>query len=871
MADYNVKSMGAALDSMCCPADACRGHVVLKENDLFYDPNCPGKIMYLTGSPLVPAEYATLLNGKTIINEASGLQYHFDENDGIVFDGFAWGNKTYIIQGVIPYNVTMPEKCTLIFEGGKFTGSLTGNNTTIEAGPVQIFDVNISLNGTFTNEYAYSEWWGAVATISTSSGQPNCRASIQAALDSIFGEIRFCPGYYYVKDSVSREGHELALLYLNYTKILRLSGNSHYYNGTDKYFDGATSVIWTDNDANILLINVLKDWCEQNIITRDCRTLISGGEFNASKCSDYSQSAILVYAKGTRGLRIETSVCGPINTISKTNGMFSWPGGVCPDTNMMNNGYLGYGIKFTHNPTILDNSGNLIQGKSKGICYLSKIDSYISGFGHGFTVDYSAKAADMTSMELRGYIENCLRYIYAPSRAFNGGVVECVIQTRQYNATDGFSEPIIQGDFTEAFINPEVWDVDDDIKYFSPTSNSYRMRFGQRILNHFCHYTQGAGMEKNFPASNFWSVADTPGVPEVNGEWEKSVKGVAAIISGGSSAVMGGFGLYDLNTLSASNSNSLVPDYVHLVDNDLLSIDSMNNDFSISIENNGLVPLSNEPYCNYIEGIWKPGTSPFDRTGMVFTFDDLHDNSNASLVVNVNFSSEKRLLQFMAVHLKGTLFNHFSNLRLEIKHYMNSNTNDQYVSVLFNGPYCDFTQQNNLYDIILPFFFTNSGQKHYPVSLTFAFSGFVHNSNIWGKESEKESFKFAIEGRYNRHYNHQVFTSSGGAIGRPLTKFGKLFISGTETYSCISALPSDAANGALATIGSGNVLTNYPVIKTLQGWMIQGLVGTTQSLGSLPSLIGAITTGQHAFNTDLGKPVWWNGSAWVDAAGTAIV
>lgn len=54
-------------------------------------------------------------------------------------------------------------------------------------------------------------------------------------------------------------------------------------------------------------------------------------------------------------------------------------------------------------------------------------------------------------------------------------------------------------------------------------------------------------------------------------------------------------------------------------------------------------------------------------------------------------------------------------------------------------------------------------------------------------------------------------------------------------------------------------------------WMIQGLVGTTQSLGSLPSSLGVIATGQQAFNTTLGKPVWWNGSAWVDAAGTAIV
>ena len=80
-------------------------------------------------------------------------------------------------------------------------------------------------------------------------------------------------------------------------------------------------------------------------------------------------------------------------------------------------------------------------------------------------------------------------------------------------------------------------------------------------------------------------------------------------------------------------------------------------------------------------------------------------------------------------------------------------------------------------------------------------------------------------------------------MGKPLTKLGKLFISGTETYSTLSKLPNDAANGALATVGSSSVLANYPVVKTQQGWFIQNLVGSTSTLNDLPSSVGSLPAG----------------------------
>jgi hypothetical protein len=29
-------------------------------------------------------------------------------------------------------------------------------------------------------------------------------------------------------------------------------------------------------------------------------------------------------------------------------------------------------------------------------------------------------------------------------------------------------------------------------------------------------------------------------------------------------------------------------------------------------------------------------------------------------------------------------------------------------------------------------------------------------------------------------------------------------------------------------------------------------------------------TGEHFFDSNLGKPIWWSGTAWVDAAGTEV-
>ncbi len=841
MADYLLKSMGSALNALCTPAGQCICcPVEVGVNDWYYDPSTPNVIKKQQSDVLVTH---VLADGETLDNEATGLSYRYDAVKGLITTGFMWPNRTYIILGEISGEVVVPVNCTLIFEGGRFTGSLVGNITTIEAGTIQIFDVGISLSGTFTNEHAYPEWWGAISTRDTVS-PPNCRAAIQAAFDSIFGEIRFCPGYYYVGNAVERIDHELALLYLNDTKVIRMSGNSHNKNKMTN--DGATSVIWSDNDCNLLLINILADYPQSPYSRNEDkeilgRTMIIGGEFNMSECSGFQHTAILVYTKDLMGLRIETSLCGPIGYIDRNeSGGINWPNGIMPTESMLNNGYMGYGIKFTHNPALLDSSGNLISDQRIGVCYLTNVDCNINGFGHGFTVDYSTQAGDMTSMELYGFIDNCLRYIYAPSRAFNGGVVECVIQTRTQNAADGFTEPIIQGNFTEAFLNPMIWDLSTDIDALRLSETSMKVRLGQRLLGI---------MRTRFRSYGFGESVSTR---------SEGARSLSVITSEDSGSSLGTFGNFDLLGLSSVNGLIQSANYVHMIDNDLLSIDRAVSGFSINVQHNGFILKENYSHIHI------PNTSPFDRDGMIFAFSNQQNNSDASITVTINFPSRFQMpLQFLAMHLKGSIYNHFNNLQV----IMNTNNSTTPEVTLYDGSYADILMDDLRSDIILPFIFKQDHIRS-PQALTITFKDFVYKSEIWSLPNEYEDFKFSIEGRYGRHFRHHMFSSGGGAIGRPLTKYGKLFISGTETYANISALPNDAASGALATIGDGNVLTNYPVMKTNQGWMIQGLVGTSQSLLALTSSLGTLAIGQQAYDTTLGLPLWWNGSGWIDATGT---
>lgn len=79
-------------------------------------------------------------------------------------------NTIYVIQHnyVLGENITIPANCVLEFEGGSLTAgdnskvrTITGRNTAVQAGLYKIFDIKLSLEGTWKVEYGFPEWFGA--------------------------------------------------------------------------------------------------------------------------------------------------------------------------------------------------------------------------------------------------------------------------------------------------------------------------------------------------------------------------------------------------------------------------------------------------------------------------------------------------------------------------------------------------------------------------------------------------------------------------------------------------------------------------------------------------------------------------------------
>lgn len=144
--------------------------------------------------------------------------------------------------------INVPSGCVLNFIGGVIeNGIINGQNTTINAPIVTIFGENLTLVGSWVNNECYPEWFN----FSESDATP----SIQAALDSVFPEVRisgrtyFCNSYTLshvdaqsgltIVDAVLVLHHDAA----KFKKIVGSSKTSWFgtgselrYNGPAKYF-----------------------------------------------------------------------------------------------------------------------------------------------------------------------------------------------------------------------------------------------------------------------------------------------------------------------------------------------------------------------------------------------------------------------------------------------------------------------------------------------------------------------------------------------------------------------------------------------------------------------------------------------------------
>ena len=744
------------------------------------------------------------------------------------YDTDSWSTGTYIITTDIPQNVVLNDQSTLIFEGGKFLAGLMGNNTAIQAPPVRTFGDDINLSGSFVNKSAYPEWWGAVPssinfhTLPLTHNTADNSQYIQRAFDSCFGEIEFCCGNYYVENTIT----------LRKMKTIKMQGLGLRTNSSLP--NDFTTVLWTDKNINVLKIEIPDEQVKNG------RLLIEGGEINVSKCkgdavlhynvwinnidtpSCYTEDAILFNPSGEWGGKISISIVGPIPWIGRSNGAINWNNHNChcPTVDEMRNNYKGTGIRF------VDISQASIQHHWT---YVFTLDCFIIGFGHGIVVDYDTDLADMTSLHIYGVIDQCFTYVNAPSRALNGGVLECTIQTRSFNAPDGYNQPLIQGNFVNAYINPYIWDLHQDVDFFDFNENTKNVSFGPRVISVMNSIYRRKGM---------------------------SIKNLASIVSSNQSNMLGSMGNFDTQQLSAINTVTQSENYTHFIDNDLLGIDRI---FNVKCD------VTPDGFSDDNEV--QHSSSLFDRGGMSFTFPDTEDNDDAKLTIecdlshsNTGFPINSTKVQILAIHLKGDTFYYFENLKVTV--------NDV---VYFDGPYANIPLVQGLNDIIIPF------MKRYNYdqsSATYAIDNFLLGKiklefeklragyYIWSSEK----FKVAIEGRLNRHFKNNVWSAAGGDLGNHIMLKGKPYIVGTGDYTSLSSLPTDASIGAIAVVND-----SYPVVKTSQGWIIQNLSGTLSGLQALNSSIGPMTAGQMALATNLNKIVFWDGNShWYDAMGNQI-
>lgn len=815
--NYQLKSMGATLDNVCKPAGQCTCCPdELTPGDWYYDPESPN-VIHCQPQPNSQAIEAIPCNEDDVYtNTASGIVYRFSANSGMYAIGFAAANTTYIILGEISGAITVPENCTLIFQGGKFTGSLTGNYTTIEAGPVQIFDVGLELSGTFTNEYAYPEWWGAVAYSQKPYKQNDndilfdCSSAINAALVSPFGVIHFCPGYYYISESIV----------LTKVKTIVMQGGGLTYSTPPETPPVPSTVICTDQDIDAFVINITQqdgNWRQ--------RLDITGGAVDVSSAgSTYSHSAMVFYLtlKSYRNTFIKTSLIGGRNVEGQNNAYID--------------GRLAYGKGFEIKK--LQTSG-----QNTGSFFTTELTLHISSFGVGFSTetvddimtqgDSTIQGAAVTSLMLHGVIDNCACFIYSPYRCFEGGTIDASIQVRKNQIAD-YDEGLIIGDFKDCYINSKIWDYSGkriiELRTNDSSSNK-NIRFGPNTMEYL---------------SSIYDIIQ----PEL----------LSIASSQGNGTLAGEMGHHDLNAMGAATSYLGYKDYIHTIDNDLLSVDRAVDGVEVDVTYMDPPELEGQSGADIPRSGLNPyfTNSPFDLGGMKFFNLSTGMNLRVEIVFPLNNAFIYRIFNCIIVHLRNKVYNYFNGLTITANIVSEGTTVQE---VLFNGSYHDIPTADEQSEVLIPLRqrkSLGSGDTAKPfrfASLVFSFTDYVNKNNIWGNEQ----FGLFLEGRLNRAVSQPVFTSSGGSLGGNITKKGMPYIFGTAPYSSLSSLPQ-AADGAIAVVGE------RPVIKTPTGWMFQQLAATTSELQSLYGC----TTGQQAYDTTLKKPVWWNGNDWVDASGNSL-
>lgn len=132
----------------------------------------------------------SITSGVVYPNIQSTQQSKFNKSNVIykIVDSIDLGNAV----------LTIPTGCTLDFQGGLFAnGTIVGNNTKINAGLQKIFNLDITLNGTWSIVESYPEWFGAEG-----DGIINDALAIQKCYDYFFN-IKLSGKSYFIKSPLT--------------------------------------------------------------------------------------------------------------------------------------------------------------------------------------------------------------------------------------------------------------------------------------------------------------------------------------------------------------------------------------------------------------------------------------------------------------------------------------------------------------------------------------------------------------------------------------------------------------------------------------------------------------------------------------------
>jgi hypothetical protein len=162
--------------------------------------------------------------------------------------------------------VVIPENVTILFNGGFIkNATLSGNRTAIVAGEFKIFDLTVTLGGTFFMPYICPQHFGAVSNLSIDVFENDIAPMMVKCISSPLAEVFIPNGLYYTTAwSVPN------------SKIIRLAGSVDMSDGSVEQ-DHAR--LYTDQDINLITI-------------QSGGVIMSGGLIDVSPVGNYTKKVV---------------------------------------------------------------------------------------------------------------------------------------------------------------------------------------------------------------------------------------------------------------------------------------------------------------------------------------------------------------------------------------------------------------------------------------------------------------------------------------------------------------------------------------------------------------------------------------------------